>query len=136
MTTTVNPFEQAARQKLRFPTLRGEQSVEVLWDMPLSSKSGFDLDSVAKAVNSELKQQAEESFVHTSTNPRKATLELQLELVKYIITSKQAELAAREAATANHAKRQKLLSILSQKEDAALENLTPEELKAQIQALS
>lgn len=132
----MNMFEAASRMKLRFPTTRGDLAVESLWDLPLSSKAGFDLDAVAKAVNNDLKQQAEESFVQTSTNPRKALLELQMEILKYVIAEKQAENAARAAAAENKAKREKLLEVLAKKEDQALESLTPEQLKAQIAALS
>lgn len=132
----MNMFEAASRMKLRFPTTRGDIATESLWDLPLSSKAGFDLDAVARAVNTDLKQQAEESFVQTSTNPRKAMLELQMEILKYVIAEKQAENAARAAAAENKAKREKLLGVLSKKEDQALESLTPEQLKAQIEALS
>lgn len=132
----MNTFEMASRAKLRFPTSRGDVASESLWDMPLTSKAGFDLDTVAKTVNAELKQQAEESFVQTSTNPRKAQLELQLEIVKYVIAEKQAENAARLTAAANREKREKLLDILAKKQDQALENLPLEELQAQIAALA
>lgn len=132
----MNMFEMASRAKLRFPTTRGDVASESLWDMPLTSKQGFDLDSVAKAVNAELKQQAEESFVQTSTNPRKAQLELQLEIVKYVIAEKQAENTARLTASANREKREKLMEILAKKQDQALESLTSEELQAQIAALA
>ena len=65
----MNLFEIATRKKLRFPSLKGELSAEQLWDLPLSSRVGLDLDNIAKAVNKDLKAEEEDSFVKTSTNP-------------------------------------------------------------------
>jgi hypothetical protein len=132
----MNIFEQASRKALRFFSARGLIATEDLWQMPLTSKSGFDLDTVAKTVNNELKAQAEESFVQTSSNPRKTELELQLEIVKHVIAAKQAENEARATAAANKEKREKLIAALAKKQDAAIDNLTAEELQAQIAALS
>lgn len=128
-------FEKITRTKVRFPSTRGDMTVENLWDMPLSAKNGFDLDTVAKAVNADLKAQAEESFVETSANPRKAVLQLQLDVLKHIITVKQAENAAARAASDNAAKRNKLMEILGKKQDEALESLTPDQLAAEIAKL-
>ena len=46
-----NLFLQATREKFRFESSKGDLSVEQLWDLPLTSRTGFDLDTVAKAVN-------------------------------------------------------------------------------------
>ena len=132
----MNIFEQAVRSKLRIATTKGVVQVEDLWDIPLTSKSGFDLDTTAKAVNTELKAQAEESFVSTSYNPRKAELELQLEILKFVIADKQAENAARAKAQENKEKREKLIAALAKKQDAAIDNMSAEEIQAQIAALS
>lgn len=59
----MNIFEIAAIQKFRFPTIKGEVTTEALWDMPLVSKNGFDLDDVAKTVNAALKSVTEESLL-------------------------------------------------------------------------
>lgn len=131
-----NIFETATREKFRFASNKGMINVEALWDMPLTSRSGFDLDNVAKAVNAELKANTEESFVTTTTNPAKATLELKLEIVKHIIAAKQAENEAVKTAAAKRAEKQKLLEILEKKKDASLENLTEEQIAARLAALS
>lgn len=131
-----NIFELASKAKLRFTTMRGEMSTEVLWDLPLQSKSGFDLDSTAKDVNARLKAVTDESFVNTKANPAKAELELKLEIVKHIIAVKQAENADRLAAAERAAKKTKLIEVLSRKQDAALEQLSPEEIQKQIEELS
>jgi hypothetical protein len=131
----MNIFERASIEKLRFPSCKGLLATEQLWDLPLSSKTGFDLDTVAKTVNAELKNAAEESFVATTHNPAKALLELQLEVVKHIIA---ARLAANEQARLRSARaeeRAKLTDILADKQDAALRSLTTEEIHVRLKEL-
>ena len=129
-------FEQASIQKIRFQSVRGELTTEQLWDLPLQSKNQFDLDTVAKEANASLKSVTEESFVTTTTSPAKARYELMLELVKHVIAYKlKANEDARNKA-AKAAKKEKLLGILGEKQDAALKELTAEELAKQIAELS
>ncbi len=130
-----NIFETASRQAVRFVSNRGELTTEQLWDLPLQSKSGFDLDSVAKAVNMALKATTEESFVATARNPMKEGLELKLEIVKHIIAIRIQENADKQAAAGRAAEREKLLGILGEKQDEALKNLTPDEIQARLDAL-
>lgn len=130
-----NLFKYAAISKLRFPSVRGDLTTEQLWDLPLESKSGFDLDSVAKAVNKELKAQAEESFVATTTNPAKGQLEVKLEIVKEVIADKIAAAESSRAAKARSAERQTLLEILHNKKAGELQELSVEELEKRISAL-
>jgi hypothetical protein len=80
-----NIFLTAARKRFRFDSVKGERTTEELFTLPLTSKSGFDLDTIAKTVNRQLKAQAEESFVETSNNPLKAELEEKLEVVTTVI---------------------------------------------------
>lgn len=128
-------FEKATRQKLRFESNRGELTTELLWDLPLQSKSGFDLDSVAKAVNQELKGVTEESFVETRTNPRKGELELKLEIVKHVIKTKQDENAAAANSVAKREERKRLEAILATKQASALEQLSEEEIQKRLDQL-
>ncbi len=130
-------FEKATRQRWRFETVRGWVGVEDLWDIPLAlHRDNLDLDTIAKKINQAIKEFTEESFVNVTNNPSKVEAELKLELVKYIISVKQAENTARLDAASKAEKKHKLIEILSRKQDAALENLTPEEIQAQIEALS
>lgn len=132
---TQNIFEVSTRKAFRFTSNKGELSTEQLWSLPLSASNGCDLNNVAIAVNRDLKAVTEESFVSVVTNPGKADLETKLEIVKHIIATKQAENAARNEASANAAKREKLLNALANQEDAALTKMTPEEIKAEIAKL-
>ena len=66
----MNLFEIATRAKFRFDSLKGALTVEQLWELPLQSRTGVDLDTVAKGINASLKEVAEESFVPTArTSP-------------------------------------------------------------------
>lgn len=132
----MNIFEQASIQKLRFSTNKGDLTTEQLWDLPLTSKSGFDLDTVAKSVNGELRGVAEESFVATSTNPAKPSLELKMAILKHIIAARLAKNEELKVASQKAAERNKLLEILGQKEDQALAALTPEEIRKRLDELA
>lgn len=131
----MNIFEQASRLKLRFSTNRGDLTVEQLWDLPLQSKTQFDLDSVAKSVYQDLKGRAEESFVAASTDPMKGRLELMLEILKHIIQAKQDENAAKVNKARVEQERARIAEIIDKKQDAALENETVEQLQARLAAL-
>jgi len=132
----MNLFEIASRQAFRFQSVKGLLTTEQLWDLPLQSKSGMDLDSVARGVSAQLKTMAEESFVPTvRTNPAKASLEQQLDIVKHIIGVKHEENVALQNAAVKKAEREKLYALLEKKQDAALEGLSVEDIKAKLAAL-
>lgn len=128
-------FEKATREKFRYPSTKGLLTTEQLWELPLTAKSSFSLDDVAKAVNAELKAIDTDSFVATETNPAKATLETKLEVVKHVIAIRIAEDQAAKAAAAKKLEKEKLLAVLGRKQDAVLENLTEAELLARINNL-
>lgn len=130
----MNLFERASREAFRFQSVRGELSTEQLWNLPLTSKTGFDLDSVAKAVNGELKGMIDESFVHKA-NPATDRQAAKLDVVKHIIAVKIAEESEARTAAARAIEKQKLLAILGEKKDSALKDLSAEELQARIDAL-
>lgn len=132
----MNLFEQASRQKVRFQSTKGELTTEQLWDLPLTNSNGFNLDAVARDVHRDLKAVSEESFVTMARpNPAQARLELKMEIVKHIIGVKLAEAEQAKTAADRANERQRLMEILNKKQDAALEALTPEEIKARLDAL-
>lgn len=130
-----NLFITASRKKFRFASERGDLTVENLWDLPLTSKNGFNLNAVAIRVNAELKDLAEESFVETSTNPRRKDLENMLEIVKYVIAVKQDEAKAATERVAKQELKRKLREAIEAKEGEALQSASLEDLKAQLAAL-
>ena len=130
-----NLFITSSRKKFRFASERGDLTVENLWDLPLTSKNGFNLNAVAIGVNAELKGLAEESFVETSTNPRRKDLENMLDLIKYVIAVKQDEAKAATERVAKQDLKRKLREAIEAKEGEALQSASLEDLKAQLAAL-
>lgn len=130
-----NLFMQATRIALRFPSNKGPLTVEQLWELPLQAKNSFDLDTVAKTVNAELRALSDDSFVETRSNPAKTEKALALEIVKAIIAYKQDENATQRSQAANKEMRDRLMAIRAEKQDAALKGLSLEEIDAQIAAL-
>ena len=129
-----NIFEQALIEKVRFQSTRGEVTLEQLYDLPLRSTSGFDLDTVAKTVNAELKSTCEDSFVGATTTAS-AKLELKLDLVKAVIAHKQAVEAAKVDRNARKAEREVLINLLADKKSEALKGLTAEQIEQRLAAL-
>lgn len=131
----MNLYQQATRNKLRFSSVRGDLTVEQLWDLPLTSKTGVDLDTIAKSVNRELNAVAEESFVQTTHNPQKALLTLKLEIVKDVISTVQAENEARRKASEKLAEKAFLQEVLHSKKEDALKGLSVEEIEKRLAEL-
>jgi hypothetical protein len=100
---TNNVFVIAAFKRFRFDSSRGLQDVEGLFQIPLRSENGFNLNDIAQRVNRELREQTDESFVDTASNPLKLELENKLEVVKQVIAFKKdlANKANLKAANAN-----------------------------------
>lgn len=121
-------FETATRSKFRFP-FKGMVSVEDLWDL-----SPENLDSIFKTLNSQVKKAKEESLLVTKTKEDE-TLNTMIEIVKYIVNVKLAEENARLQAKEQREKRQKIMEILSAKQDADLQNKSVEELQAMLNEL-
>lgn len=130
-----NIFEFATRNKLRFASLRGELSVEQLWDVPLRSSDDFNLDRIARNANKALKDATEESFVSSTRTPAHVRLEMSLEVVKRVIAVKIADEETAKRRAENKKEREKLLEILAEKQDGKLSKLSEMELQKRIAAL-
>lgn len=124
-----NLFLEASRRKLRFETNKGQLSTEDLWDLSLTN-----LDTLAKAVNKKLKEDSEESFI-TVRSKTNTELNLKLEILVFIIRTKQEEQEAAKNRLAKQAELSTLKELLANKKMQELSNLTPEELQAKIAAL-
>ena len=128
----MNIYQQAARNKLRFASNKGDLTVEQLWDLPLSSKTGVDLDTIAKSVNRELNALAEESFVQTKSSPQKTLLALKLEIVVDVILTIEAENEERRKRADKLAQKAFLEEVLHSKKEDALKGLSVEELEKRL----
>ena len=127
--TTTNIFEYATRNKVRFP-FKGMISVEDMWDLSLAN-----LDSIYKMLNKQIKQSEEESLLATKTSVD-TELEVQIAIVKHIVSVKLEEQNAREQAAAKKAQKQKIMAIIASKEDEALHNSSVDDLKKMLDELN
>ena len=128
-------FDKAFRQKLRFESSMGQLSVEDLWDLPLTARSGkANLDDIAKELHHQLKNGDDISFVIQSKKSDE-TIQLKFDIVKHIIDVRLAEQSAAETLRSNKEKKQQLLAIISQKENEGLMNTSLDELKKMAESL-
>lgn len=125
-------FLAAARSKFRFPSSKGQLTVEQLFDLPLTSAAGASLNATAVAINSDLKAQAEESFVETTTNPLKTELAIKLEIVKAVIAIKQAENKAAAEKRERAEKKAKILAAIEAAENRELSQAGVADLRKQL----
>ena len=126
--TTEKIFEYATRNKVRFP-FKGMISVEDLWDLSLTN-----LDSIYKTLNKQVKQSEEESLLSTKASVD-TELEVQIAIVKHIVSVKLAEKEASEKAHAKREQKQKIMSIIATKENEALQNSSIDDLKKMLDEL-
>ncbi|QEQ94875.1 hypothetical protein pEaSNUABM56_00076 [Erwinia phage pEa_SNUABM_56] len=125
ITTAPELFELATRQKLRFESPRGLLTVEDLWDLPMTG--AVSLDIVSKLANRDVKASEEESFVTASTAQSTKAL-LKLEVLKYIIAVRKDEIAQRQLVAQKAERKQKLLSLLAEQDEAADKKLSRDEI--------
>lgn len=126
-----NIFEEATKHKIRFPSDKGMLTVEDLWDLPLTSTRNTSLDSVALAVNRELKETDEISFVNPSgKNNENKVLRLAFEIVRHIIEVRKAERNSRIDAEKRKQDNARIDEIIERKRNAELESKSIEELEA------
>lgn len=122
-------YRKASRMKIRFATAKGNLTVEDLWELSLPA-----LDKIAIALDEELSKSPKKSFISAST-PGNEILEVKFNIVKDIIETKLLEKKEVDEVKKKHAEKQRLLEVLSKKEEESLENLSVEELKERIAKL-
>lgn len=123
-------FEKAAQLKLRFESPKGLLTVEQLYDLSLDA-----LDSMARAVNTQLKAQGEGSFIPNKKNTTDNVLELKLALLKHIIVYKADKETAKKKAAEKRAHLEMLKDIQARKATEALTAASLEEISQMIKQL-
>ena len=126
--TTENLFEIATRSKLRFPSTKGELSVEDLWDL-----SDKDLDVDYKNLKDQEVKSSEESLLDDANVDPKLTAAIGI--VKYIFTTKRNERLAEKERINKKLTQRKYIDALSKKQDEAIEKMSEAELRAMIDSL-
>lgn len=128
-------FERASRLQLRFDSSKGPLTVEDLWQLHLTSATGkANLDDIARGLFTQLKSDNAVSFVNPTEGSDPA-VQLKFDLVKHIIDVRVAENKAAADLKANKERKQNLLGILAQKQNAELMSMPIDELRKQIEAL-
>lgn len=120
-------YEAAIRNKYRFP-YKGMITIEDLWDLNFTA-----LDNIYKSLNAEKKQDSEDSLI----TPVVANTEIEnkIAIVKYVYEVKKAEADARKLASENRKKKERIMEIIANRQDAALQNMSDDELKAMLESL-
>lgn len=125
--TNINQlFIIAARKKYRF----GNVTVEDLFDLNLSA-----LDTIAVTLDEKIQKAGRKSFVEKRTAST-TELENQLEIVKFVIDTKQTEAEEKKNREKKAAQLEFLHNLKKEKELKQLEGLSIEEIDKQIAAAS
>lgn len=122
-------FAKAARQKLRFPMRKGEGSIEDLWDLSLPA-----LDTLAKGVNKQIKEEDEESFIRKKSKAS-TELHLKLEILKFVISTKIEEDDKRKQRAERLQRLEQLKELARQKEGEKLAEKSLEDVHKEIREL-
>lgn len=126
--TEMNLFEYAARNKLRFP-YKGSITAEDLFDL-----SPEALDGIYKTLSRQVKVNQEESLL-ADKNEEDEQLSVKIEIIKFIVADKLAAIEKAKKTAATKMKAEKIRSILAKKQDAALEEMSAEELQKMLEEL-
>ena len=120
-------LEKAIRLKLRF-NFKGMLTVEDLWDLKLN-----ELDMIYRELNQQKKLQESESLL--TNNLINDIVNLQIEIIKYVVEQKQAEQLAEQTKIEKQQQKQKILEILSRKQEDDLQNKSTEDLLKMLENL-
>lgn len=127
-------FEKALRMRLRFPTARGEITVEDLWSLPLQSDAGRpNLDDLAKSIQKQLKSGDDVSFVDPERKSNEVTqmaFDIVLHVIRTLVAERDAKKKEREVAERN----QRILEIIADKQFDELKSKSVDELRALLAA--
>lgn len=122
-------FFNAAKNKYRFPSERGNLTVEHLFDLDMKS-----LDKIYGTLCEQKDSKPKKSLL----SPREVgdvELDEKISIVAQVYEYKDSVLDKRKKAAERSRDRQKLLDILAKKKEEALENLSEEELLKKLREL-
>lgn len=119
-------YKQLTRLKSRFTTSSGVLSVEQLWDLDVK-----ELDKLAVSLEEQYKNSKGKSFLDKKTTKDK-TLKLQFDVVLDILNTKVEEQETLKDAKQVKEHNEKIYSLIKQKEDGKLAEMSIEELESQL----
>jgi len=125
-------FEKITKNKVRFNSVRGQLTIEDVWDLPLT-KGVVNLDNMAKALSKEL-QESQESFV---LKPKKKDdiTKLKFDAIRHIISVKLDEIEKRKQEAENKARYAQIVDILAEKDVEKLKGKSRKELEKELKRL-
>lgn len=129
MEITTNLFMVATRRKYRFVSCKGCINTEDLWDLTLD-----ELDGLYKGLK---RKEAAESEVSLLGKSDAASEELQnkIKIIETIFFTKIEESKAAEVEADKRAKKQLLMGILEEKQNADLREKSVDEIRKMLEAL-
>ncbi|AUR87607.1 coil containing protein [Vibrio phage 1.101.O._10N.261.45.C6] len=120
-------FAKIVKAGLTFETVRGNQTPQTLWQMPLTGNNDFNLDTTSKILLAKTRSTQEDSLVSDSkVSPND---ELRIEVLKFIIADKQSEIKAKEDSLVAKQHNDKIDALIAQKKDTEMQELSIEELE-------
>ena len=122
-------FINATKKKYRFPSQRGNLTVEQLWDL-----KPRELDGIWQSLQAEIDAKPRVSLLDTDTSTN-TELTDKAEIVKFIVKYKLDMAKKADKASQTKAERQKIAAIIEEKRAAALLDLPIEELEAKLAAM-
>lgn len=134
-TDSAELFLFAAKNKLRFESSRGALTAEQLFDLPLTSTYGFDLNSVAKSAAAQWRSMSEEDFVGGTSGSATLFAEKRLSLIKFVIAEKLEAVTKAKQAAARRLARNRILAALAEVESKELTSASKENLLKKLEAL-
>lgn len=116
-------YKEAAKQALRFPTVKGLLTVEQLWNLDLET-----LDNLAVSLQENYENSKGKSFL-TKKSTKDKTIKLQFDIVLDILQTKQEDNEAALSAKESKEFNQKILGIIQDKKEDALKGKSIKELE-------
>lgn len=133
----MNIYKEATKKHIRFTVGRlTNLTVEDVWNLPLTGNGGTNLDNLAIALNNQLKDDTPKSFVgDTRVSAEAKDAKLKFDIVLDIIETKQNDIKQNTEAAVKSARVQQLKALREQKQLEKFEDMSIEEIDAQIAEL-
>lgn len=123
-------FLKATKEKFRFPYM-GQISTEDLWDLSIEN-----LDSIYGKLDEDLTRLTTKTLIKDKKTNIEKELEDKIEIVKFIVEFKQAEIETAKENAMKSVKKQKILALIHEKENETLKEKSVDELKEMYDALN
>ncbi|MDO5826097.1 MAG: hypothetical protein Q4Q22_06935 [Methanosphaera sp.] len=118
-----NIWIESLENKYRFE-FKGLINVEDLFDLNLE-----DLDKIYRNLKNDEKQLQGDSLLDKEDNPRLTEVETKIKIVQSVFKIKDAEIKGKQQEIIKNARKQKILSIIEDKQDQELSKKSIEELR-------